>query len=84
MTKAQIKAVMQIFSVDEDSAIELVKKGINPLVAEKGVNLVENDMNEINHKFNGEFREYSHQINSISEKMEQVVHQQMDQRHFGL
>lgn len=79
MTEHQIKVVMNLFEVDETTAIKLINVGVNPTVAEHGVNMVEDEMNGIVNRYTSAFNQFAQSVQSMSQEMEQSVRTQSQQ-----
>lgn len=81
MTERQIKAIMTVFEVDEPTAIKLIDIGVNPTVAEYGVNMVADEMEGIVNRYTSAFNEFAQSVQSMSQEMDRSArtHSQRDQ-----
>lgn len=76
MTDRQIKAIMTLFEVDESTAIRLINVGVNPNVAESGVNMVADEMDGIVNRYTSVFNEFAQSVQSMSHEMDRSVRTQ--------
>lgn len=76
MTEHQIKVVMNLFEVDEETAIRLLNAGVNAAAAEHGVNMMEVEMSGIINRYTSVFNEFAQSVHSMSQEMEQSVQKQ--------